>query len=154
MAKPKRNQNVKIARVNKPPAYLKSLTDNPSPGRLGSSVETRSDIFRVDREINFTMDIIGGSGEYLYVHTLGFVPFVRGSYIIESGSSAGGTDYPIGLRGLLPEDRYPEYGTAVIHNVQVTEADVNTITIKASLSGFVGRLRFKALLFREDGAKD
>ncbi len=132
------------------PKYIKHLVDNPRVERLSGIVRTDRDIFQQIQELNVRLAIPStGLGVFEYIHGLGYRPLVRGSYTIISGDTTVGTAFPIGLCGLIPEDRYPEYGLGTIHSAQVTTLDEDSLRLSVSMSGFEGEVGVKLLLYRE-----
>jgi hypothetical protein len=144
------NLTVEDAQLNPIPVYYESLVDNPFVSRMDGGVSTSQNVFKIVDFVDFDLFISDlGSGEYLYRHNLGYKPFTRGSYYIHSGSTSIGTSFPIGLRGTIPENRYPEYGAAAVHTMNVTAVTESTLTVQASLGGFEGTLKCRLFLFRE-----
>lgn len=139
--------------LNPVPIYYSNLVDMPYVSRMDGGTLTSSNIFKIVDFKDFTMPIDEfGSGSFQYFHNLGYAPIIRGSYYISSATTVIGSPYPVGRRGLIPENRYAEYGAAIEDVALIQNLDETQVTIAMSF-GFTGQVIGRIYLLRERSVK-
>lgn len=117
---------------------------------MGGGIDTNANMFKIEKVVDTRLPVTNGNGNITIFHGLGIRPFARGTYKILSAEDVMvGTNYPIGLRGQIPENRYPEFGTQTTHQVWVSASTENDIQINANIDSLEGTLAIRLILFRE-----
>lgn len=153
MSKSKVSQTRSIDEVELPdaPMFYKSASGGPYVSRLGGGIDVRKNMFNILETVDIKGVVIPmETGAYTYYHTLGYTPFVIGSYIMRNATVAGGIDYPE-IHGFIPEDRYPKYGGAIQHSVYISYADSSLVRIRVATDADTATYDFRLHFLREKG---
>jgi hypothetical protein len=142
-------ETVKDNQLEKQPAFYKSMAKNPEMTRLLPDMEVRKNMFRRVETVEITTEVDSGFANITYFHGLGYLPYIYGTYKMTDSSVPLGTNYPEVLRGIIPEDRSPDFGIGTAHSLYISLVTKNKFIIRVITGVSSAKFQFRLYLLRE-----